>query len=87
MTRRAGWLFAFLQVFAIRLTDLRYLFPQLRDALFDRVRHEDRLAEASAALRCSQDSEIPVRRLSQNEGNGKVITITLGGKSQRYALT
>ena len=47
----AGHLLAILHIFAIRFADLRYLFPQLGDALFDRSLHSDRLAEHKAPIR------------------------------------
>jgi len=45
------YLLAILHIFAIRFADLRYLFPQLGDALFDRSLHSDRLAEHKAPIR------------------------------------
>ena len=44
MIRRAGNLFAAFQVQAICFTDLGDFLPQLSDAIFDWVLHEDRLA-------------------------------------------
>jgi hypothetical protein len=39
-----GFVLAGLQVQSVRFTDLRYFISQLDDPLFDRIRHEDRLA-------------------------------------------
>jgi len=33
-----------MQVHSVRFTDLRYFVPQLCDAFFDRILHDDRLA-------------------------------------------
>jgi hypothetical protein len=41
--RRAVKPLATFRVEAVRITDLRYFFPQLGDAFFDRILHDDRL--------------------------------------------
>ena len=48
-----------MQVLAVRLADLRYLFPQLGDALFDGLLHGDRLAE-HAHLRVGKQQYCPI---------------------------
>jgi len=45
LLRCAGYLFAALQVQAVRFPNFRYFFSQFSDALFDGPLHEDRLAE------------------------------------------
>ena len=46
---RAEFVFAAQQVEPVRLTDLRYLVPQLGDAFFDRILHSDKASTNTCA--------------------------------------
>ena len=91
MIRCARYLFAALQVLAVRFADLRDFFPQLRDVLLDGLGHSDRLAEHVAARVKLGSRRVRVRNTARhepslsNEGNRKVFSLTLGVKGRGYA--
>ena len=59
MIRRTKHLLATLEVQAARFADLCYFVPQLCDALFDGLLHEDRLAETGQLPLRSERAIIP----------------------------
>jgi hypothetical protein len=55
---RGGVLLTAVQILAVCFPDLRYLFPQLCNALFHELLHGDRLAEDLVARRIGVMNEI-----------------------------
>jgi hypothetical protein len=48
-----------MQVQPVRFTDLRYFIPQLRDAFFDRILHDDRLAPQTGRITVKELASTP----------------------------
>ena len=54
-----------MQVQSVRFTDLRYFVPQLRDAIFDWILHDNTLAEHAERITVARGSGISLRGRSR----------------------
>ena len=56
-----------MQVQSVRFTYLRYFVPQLRDAFFDRILHDDRLAPVTGRITIKEFPCTPTNAADERE--------------------
>jgi hypothetical protein len=62
-----------MQVQSVGFTDLRDFVPQLRDAFFDRILHDDRLAPHTGRITVKELASTPTTAARQMSGSARVM--------------